>query len=57
MVSTRFIQHRSGGKKGPCENSNGPSGSTKGTQFLDWLRDYKLIRKDSLCSIKLFSLV
>jgi len=30
----------------PCERANGPLGSIKGVEFLDWLSDYWLL-KDS----------
>jgi hypothetical protein len=32
---------------GSCEHGNEPLGSIKGGEFLDWLNDYHLIRKDS----------
>jgi hypothetical protein len=33
--------------KGSCERGNKPSGSIKGGEFLDCLRDYLLLKKDS----------
>jgi hypothetical protein len=32
---------------GFCEHGNEHSGSIKGGEFLDWLVDYKLLKKDS----------
>jgi hypothetical protein len=41
----------SGSGQGPaagcCEHGNEPMGSIKGSGFLDELRDYKLLKKDS----------
>jgi hypothetical protein len=33
---------------GFCEHGNEPSGSTEGGEFLDYLNDYKLLKKDSI---------
>jgi len=36
---------------GCCEHGNEPSGSVKGGELLDWLRDCQLLKKDSVpCS-------
>jgi hypothetical protein len=32
---------------GSCEHGNGPSGSIKVGEFLDWLSDCQLLKKDS----------
>jgi hypothetical protein len=32
---------------GSCEHGNEPSGSTKGGEFLGYLSDYQLLKKDS----------
>jgi hypothetical protein len=32
---------------GSCEHSNEPLGFIKGREFLDMLRDYQLVKKDS----------
>jgi hypothetical protein len=32
---------------GPCEHSNEPSGSINGGEFLEWLSDCQLLKKDS----------
>jgi hypothetical protein len=37
-------------KTGTCgrlEQRNEPSGSIRGEEFLDWLSDYQLLKKDS----------
>jgi hypothetical protein len=31
----------------PCEHSNEPFGPISGREFLDWLSDYQLLKKDS----------
>jgi hypothetical protein len=33
--------------EGTSEHSNEPSGSIKGREFLDWLSDFQLLKKDS----------
>jgi hypothetical protein len=33
-------------RRGSCEHGNEPSGSIKGVEFLDWLSDCKLLKKD-----------
>jgi hypothetical protein len=33
---------------GFCEHGNGPSGSIKGEEFLDWSSDYYLLNKDNV---------
>jgi hypothetical protein len=32
---------------GCCEHGNEPSGSIKGGEFLDWLSDSQLLKKDT----------
>jgi hypothetical protein len=45
----------SGSGQGPmagcCEHGNEPSGSIKGKELLDLMRNYQLIKKDSVESI------
>jgi hypothetical protein len=50
-VGSGFIWIRlgtSGRKGGSCEHGNEPLGSIKGGEFLDWLSDYYLLKKDSV---------
>jgi hypothetical protein len=33
--------------EGPCEHGNEPSGSIKFWEILEWLRNWRLLKKDS----------
>jgi hypothetical protein len=39
--------HRASDLAGSCEHCNGSSGSIKVREFLDYLSDYQLLKKDS----------